>query len=210
MRAMLFAIAICGAAAGALISAPAEVVRPEPGLWTFEARVERLSATGLPPGVSQAQLREGLFGKTLGAAGPTCLTADQAARVLDLDTLRVEGFSREQCRTTTSERSGETVRIAGTCRDARGSERDFTVTGTLGAQSIDLLTRYEDRAHGARVESELRITGRRTGPCDESAVVARQNSQGRSARARASAPMPTGGGAGVEASNMAATDARTR
>jgi hypothetical protein len=212
MRGILLAIALCGTAAGGLMLAPAQVIRPEPGQWVFEARVERLSTTGLPPGVSRAQLREALFGETLRAARPNCLTAEQAARALDPDHLRIEGFSREQCRTTISERSGETIRIAGSCSDARGNERDFTIAGILGARQIDLLTNYRDRsaAHGARIESELRLSGRRTGPCDENAVVAQPARQGGSSRALPATAVSNGREGGVEAANMAATDAGTR
>ena len=212
MRLILLAIAVCGTAAGALMLAPAQVIRPEPGQWVFEARVERLSPTGLPPGVSRAQLREALFGETLRAAGPACLTADQAARAIDPDQLRIEGYRREQCRTSVSERSGETIRIAGTCRDARGNERDFTITGTLGAQRIDLLTRYQDRssAHRGRIDSELRFSGRRTGACDGNAVAARQGRGDGAGPARASADRPAHRRTGVEASNMAATDSGGR
>lgn len=212
MRWILLAIAVCGTGAGALISTRAEVVRPEPGQWTFEARVERLSTTGLPPGASRAQVREALFGETLRAAGPNCLTAEQAARAVDPDHLRIDGFSPEQCRTTISERSGETIRIAGSCTDARGTRRDFTITGMLGARQIDLLTRYRDRsaAHRARINSELRFIGRRTGPCDENALVPRQARQGGPSRALPATAASNGRGSGVEASNMAATEAGAR
>jgi hypothetical protein len=113
MRAILYAIAIAGTAAGALLSGRAETVRIEPGQWVFEARVGRLSASGLLPGISRAQLREAVFGQTLRAAGPACVTADQAMRFEDPNSFRVEGYGRNHCRTTLWERSGESIRIAG-------------------------------------------------------------------------------------------------
>jgi hypothetical protein len=209
MRAILYAIAIVGAAAGALLSARAEIVRIEPGQWTFEAQAGRLSASGLPPGVSQAQLREAVFGKTLRAVGPACVTAAQAARFDDLNSFAVEDYRREQCRTTLSERSGETIRIAGSCSDARGNQRDFRITGTIGPRNIDLLTHYEDRSSRppGHIESELRLTGHRTGPCSDNAIAAHPDLQGGAARTRPSAAMSSRGGTGMEASNMAATDA---
>lgn len=209
MRGLLYLIAIAGTAAGAFLSTRAGSVRIEPGQWTFEARVGRLSASGLPPGVSQAQLRDALFGQTLRAAGPACVTAAQAARFEDRNSFRVEGFGRNHCRTTLWERSGETIRIAGSCDDTRGGLRDFTITGTVGPRNIDLLFHYEDRSsrHPGQIESELRFTGHRTGPCSDNAIAARPDLQGDAARMRPSGPVSPGGGTGVEASNMAATDA---
>jgi hypothetical protein len=209
MREILYAIVIVGGAAGALLSARAEIVRIEPGQWTFEARVGRLSASGLPPGVSQAQLRDAVFGQTLRAAGPACVTAAQAARFYDRNSFRVEGYGRNHCRTTLWERSGETIRIAGSCDDMRGGLRDFTITGMLGPRNVDLLIHYNDRSsrHPGHVESELRFTGHRTGPCSDNAIAAWPVGQGGPARTGPSASMSTDGGTGVEASNMAATDA---
>jgi hypothetical protein len=209
MREILYAIVIVGAGAGALLSARAERVRIEPGQWTFEARVGRLSASGLPPGVSQAQIREAVFGRMLRAAGPACVTADQALRFEDRNSFRVEGYGRNHCRTTVWERAGDTIRIAGSCNDMRGGLRDFTITGTAGPRDIDLLIHYEDRTsrHPGHVESELRFTGHRTGPCSDNAIAARPDLQGGPASTRPSAAMSTGGGTGVEAANMAATDA---
>jgi hypothetical protein len=209
MREILYAIAIVGVGAGAVLSTRAESVRIEPGQWTFEARVGRMSASGLPPGISQAQLREAVFGNTLRAAGPACLTAAQAARFDDRNSFRVEGYGRNHCRTTVWERSGETIRIAGSCDDRRGGLRDFRITGTAGPRNIDLLIHYVDRTsrHPGRVESELRFTGHRTGPCSGNAFAPRPDLQGGAPRTGPSASMSTGGGTGVEASNMAATDA---
>lgn len=204
MRGVLLILAISTVAAGAYTLTPPRVIRPQAGLWTVEMRLERISGTGLPPGMTRAQLAEAMLPNQQPGPQTACRTAQQAASLGDRDSMRIHGFPSSQCRTTLSERSGETIRLAGTCRDRRGGVREFSINGTIGEQSVDLRTVYKDHLEGGarpgvRAEAEIHLTGSRVGPCGPDDVARDfDNMQRASVRSRARDTTP-------EASNLAAT-----
>lgn len=205
MRGLLFVLAISVVAAGAYTLTPRRVIQPQTGLWTFEMRVERVSGTNLPPGITRAQLVEALLPARQRGTQTFCRTTRQAASWSDRDWIGIHGFSRSQCRTTVSERSGETFHAAGTCRDRRGTERDFSIDGTIGEQNVDLRAVYKDRVAGARprgvrVESEIHLIARRVGSCGPGSDVDHEFENMRRAMSRHGARDTA-----PEATNLAAT-----
>ncbi len=202
MRTMIiiFGVAVSGSAAVAMWpGSPAQLVRPEPGQWEFDPRIERIDATGLPSGTSTEEMGKTLFADQLRIDRQTCLSAEQAASADDPGELRIAGFRKDQCTVSSANRSGGTLDVAGTCRDDRGLERTFSITGKLEPDSIDITMEFDDRVPqaGARIQSVLRLEGRRTGPCEEE--------QGKPwyGRSHAEARDPS------EASNALATEAAT-
>lgn len=170
MRIALLILAASATAGTAFVGTGGGPVRRSPGLWTLEARVEKLEAAGVP-GATSAELEKALFGKLAGADRETCVSPEEAAKPVSAADLRIENFGATGCSYARSDVSGGKVDIAGTCRSpADGAERDFTVAGAIGADAMDLLVTFEDRipAEGVHIRSALRVTGRRTGPCSES------------------------------------------
>lgn len=168
MRIALLTLAASAAAGMAFVGTGGGAVTRAPGLWTLDTKVEKLEATGVP-GATSAELEAALFGKLLGAPRETCVSAEDAAKPVSAQDMRMETFGGEACTYTRSDLSGGKVDFAGTCRSpAAGAERDFTLTGTVAPDTMDLLVTFDDRnpSQGASIQSALRITLRRTGECN--------------------------------------------
>lgn len=170
MRIALLILAASASAGVAFVGTGGDPVRRSAGSWTVDARVEKLHSSGVP-GASDEALAAAMFGKLVGAH-ETCLSTEEAAKPISMEDFRIDGFAGDECSFVRSDMTGGKVDIAGSCRSSSDTaRRDFSVTGTIAPEAMDLLVTFDDQvpAHDASIQSVLRITARRTGPCEAAA-----------------------------------------
>ena len=161
-------------------------------------KLENLVVTGLPTEESEA-LKAGALEQMFPGPRRTCVSARQAEQAFTIERLRLPDFSNEDCRFERASLTGGRVDWAGTCRSGR-SHRRFSVTGSVTSRSIDLVWDLDDSvpSEGGRVQTSLRMTGRRLGPCDGTEAALE--------RPMTRAPEERPESSGTAASNAAATD----
>jgi hypothetical protein len=164
MRIVILIFGISTSAAAALFVSSPGPVHSNPGLWTVEAQVEKYEATGVPDDVAEA-VKAKLLGPYLHGEGEACVSEERARKTVTLDDLKLDGFDEAECRFDRTEVAGSRIDVAGSCTGEW--PRTVTVTGTRAPDSLELLVKFDHQApaDGMRVQSQIRIKARRTGPC---------------------------------------------
>ncbi|WP_166040543.1 DUF3617 domain-containing protein [Sphingosinicella sp. YJ22] len=124
----------------------------EPGQWDMNVAITKMEAPGLPQGANVPLPPPQTVSQ--------CLTPEQA-RNPGAD---FAGGGQQGC--TSDDYRMADGRISGTIQcNQQGTSMRATVAGTYTRDSMDMTMNSETQASGQNVNTEVRVTGRRTGEC---------------------------------------------
>ena len=124
----------------------------EPGQWDMNVAITKMEAPGLPQGANVPLPPPQTVSQ--------CLTPEQA-RNPGAD---FAGGGQQGC--TSNDYRMADGRISGTIQcNQQGTSMRATVAGTYTRDSMDMTMNSETQASGQNVNTEVRVTGRRTGEC---------------------------------------------
>ncbi len=128
----------------------------QPGEWEMKMEVVNVSAEGMPPG-----MLEGMK-KSASRTDRTCMTPEEAkAPKGDLFSGNQNGCRSEGFKWAGGRIEGKTI-----CPGQGGSgETTMTMTGTYGAQNMDMTMKSQTDLMGKPMTMEMRVSGRRVGEC---------------------------------------------
>lgn len=134
--------------------AAASGLQLQPGQWETRVEVVRVSGANLPPGMAAPQMPP--------VTASYCITPEQAA---DPSASMMAGNQMpEGC--TTEDYTVSGGRIAGTVQcNIQGNVSRTTMSGRFTPTSYEMTMQAQQNVAGVEMESETRVTARRTGDC---------------------------------------------
>ena len=136
-----------------------EQVRPKPGRWRNEMKLEKLEIPGMPPQAKEAMTKQMGMSQTI----ISCLTPEQASRP-DASFFQ-KGASG--CTYNRFSMAGGKLDADMTCARGQGPQQRMTMTGTYGEEAFDMrMSSQGSMGQGMTMNMTMSVKAQRVGDCD--------------------------------------------